>query len=162
MDDNSSEAAARVLADVVPRLGRVIAGALDSHPELQLSLRQFRILERVSTQPRRMGDLASTSEISQPTASVATTSLEEHGLVRRAVDPTDRRAALIEITDEGRGRLEVARKYIMERLRIVTRDFLPEHVETLRELQPILEAGMDVAREELRAQAESAGKQRRS
>lgn len=151
MTEEPAEIAARVLAEVVPRLGRVIAGAVDSDPEILLSLRQYRVLERLTERPHRMGELASASEISQPTASAAVTSLEGRGLVDRVPDPADGRASLIAITPQGQETLGRARERVRERLLIVTSGMSARQAADLRRLQPVLQAGMDDMRAHIRS-----------
>lgn len=52
--------------------------------------------------PMRVGELAIRVPCSQPTATVAVTSLESTGYVRREPDPADGRAIRVVATDEGR------------------------------------------------------------
>jgi DNA-binding MarR family transcriptional regulator len=149
--DGSAESAAQTLAELAPRLGRVIANALESDPQVALSLRQYRMLERLAERPHRTGELASTSDVSQPTASAAVASLETRGLVARGPDPLDRRATLVEISSAGVALFATAKARVMERLSIVTAEMTDADSETLRALQPILIKGMDRLRDHLRA-----------
>lgn len=147
MVSDAAAAAARTLADLVPRLARLIASALEADPEIALSLRQYRLLERLADRSYRTTELASTSGISQPTASAALTSLQARGLVRREPDPTDRRATLVVLTGEGRAKLETARRCVLELLVLVTGDMTPGQAAALERLQPVIARGMDRARE---------------
>lgn len=149
---DAAECAARSLAELVPRLARIIASALESDPAVALSLRQYRILERLSERPHRTGELASISAVTQPTASAAVAALEARGLVRRTADPRDRRATLIELTDDGRGVLGLAKMRVLERIVRVTRDLSPQDAAALQRLAPVLAAGMDRTRVELRSE----------
>ena len=150
VDGQAADVAARTLAELVPRLGRLIAGALETDPDVSLSLRQYRMLERLAERPHRTSELASTSGVSQPTASAAVGSLEARGLVVREPDPADRRAALITLTEQGRAMLAVAKARVLERLVLITRDMSEEQAEALKALQPVLTEGMDRTRDELR------------
>jgi DNA-binding MarR family transcriptional regulator len=152
MAEDVADTAAQVLAELVPRLARVIAGALEADPEVALSLRQYRILERLAERPHRTTELATTSGVTQPTASAAVTSLETRGLVARAADPDDRRATLIALTDAGQAILDTAKDRILDRLRLVTAEMSEADAAALGRLQPILVAGMDRAREQLRGE----------
>jgi len=89
--DRSSVSA---LAESVPRMARVIAVALQSDPSVALTVRQYRTLERLLAGPLRTSELASSSEVSQPTATVIS-SLEARDLVARRPDPDDGRAPLL-------------------------------------------------------------------
>ncbi len=144
-----AESAAHTLADLAPRLGRIIAGALESDSDIALSLRQYRMLERLTERPHRTGELATVSGVTQPTASAAIASLETRGLVDRKPDPADRRATLIEISDSGREVLVAARARVLQRLMVVTAEMTAEDAEALAVLQPILVKGMDRLRDQL-------------
>lgn len=150
MGTEAAESAAGTLAELAPRLGRLIARALEADLDVALSLRQYRMLERLAAGARRTSDLAMTSGVSQPTASAAAGSLVERGLVARVSDPVDRRATLIMLTDTGRAVLEVAQGRVMDRLMQVTREVTPEQAQALAKLQPVLTAGLDRAWEEMR------------
>lgn len=145
--------AALILAELAPRLGRIISNALETDPEIGLSLRQYRMLERLTERPHRTGELATISGIAQPTASAAITSLEARELVDRYPDPADRRATLIAINDAGRNVLAIAKDRVLERLELVTADMTSADAEALAAVQPVLIAGMDRLRDELRARA---------
>lgn len=151
--DDDARSAARILAELVPRLARTIASALESDPTVALSLRQYRLLERLAQRPHRTSELASTSNVSQPTASAAVAALEARGLVARTADPRDRRAALIELTDDGWAMLGRAKERVLERMERVTRDVQPGDVALLARLAPVLVDGMDATRAELRGEA---------
>lgn len=153
MTASGADAAARTLADLAPRLGRIIASALETDPAIGLSLRQYRMLERLTRRPHRTGELASASGIAQPTASAAVTSLETRGLVDRKPDPGDRRASLIEINDDGHALLDRAKARVLERLAVVTAEMTVEDARALEALQPSLSKGMDRLREELKARS---------
>ena len=61
----------------------------------------------------RVSDLAARLRIAARSATEVVDSLEERGLVRRCPSPTDRRAVLVQVTEEGRAlaaRVEGARK----------------------------------------------------
>ncbi len=52
--------------------------------------------------PRRLTELARTEQVSQPGITQLITRLERDGLVERRPDPSDGRAVLVHITEEGR------------------------------------------------------------
>ena len=151
MVNDAALSAARTLAELVPRLARMIASALESDPAVALSLRQYRILERLSERPHRTTELASISGISQPTASAAVAALEARSLVRRSADPRDGRATLLELTDDGRAVLGAAKTRVIERIVQVTRHVDTQDAAALQRLLPILVDGMNRTRAELRA-----------
>lgn len=151
MTAEAARSAAHTLAELAPRLGRIIASTLEADPEVALSLRQYRMLERLTERPHRTGELASASGIAQPTASAAVATLEARGLVDRKRDPADRRATLIEINEAGRRVLGVAKERVLERLSVVTAEMTEQDAEALAALQPVLVKGMDRLRDELKA-----------
>lgn len=59
--------------------------------------------------PQRFGVLAWAFGLDPSTITRQVQALEQDGLVRRAMDPADRRAYLLELTDEGRTTLELVR-----------------------------------------------------
>lgn len=140
------EAVARSLADLVPRIARNITVELEARP-IQLSLRQYRILERLASREHRTTELATHSMVSQPTATTALAPLESRGLVRRRKDPDDARARLVSITPEGRRLLAVAHERIQERLRNIVGEVDEDDAAFLQRLEQKLIAGMDRARE---------------
>lgn len=153
MSQEGARAAAETLAELAPRLGRVIANALESDPDVALSLRQYRMLERLTGSPHRTGELATISGVSQPTASAAIASLEARGLVDRNTDPADRRATLVRINDAGRHVLATANARVLRDLSVVTAQMTTADAVALAELHPILDKGMDLLREERKARA---------
>jgi DNA-binding MarR family transcriptional regulator len=160
VDEAAAQSAARTLAELVPRLARMIASALESDPAVSLSLRQYRLLERLSERAYRTSELASTSGVSQPTASTAVAALEARGLVQRTADARDRRASLIELTDEGQTVLGLAKARVLERIARVTRDINAQDAAALQRLLPLLADGMDRTRAELRGERARSAEQR--
>ncbi|WP_230486970.1 MarR family winged helix-turn-helix transcriptional regulator [Nocardioides anomalus] len=65
-------------------------------------------LER--TGPRRVTDLAGVQGVSQPSMTSLVTGLERAGYVERRDDPTDKRAALVALTDAGTDTLRERRR----------------------------------------------------
>jgi DNA-binding MarR family transcriptional regulator len=157
MVNDAALSAARTLAELVPRLARMIASALEGDPAVALSLRQYRILERLSERPHRTTELASISGVSQPTASAAVAALEARGLVRRSADPRDGRATLLKLTDDGRAVLGAAKTRVIERIVQVTRHVDAQDAAGLQRLLPILVDGMNRTRDELRADKSQVG-----
>jgi len=93
-----AEAAAR-LRLVVARLGRAVrqraaAGLTPSQLSALATLEEHG--------PIRMSDLAGIESVGAPVATRVVDSLEKLGYVARVADPTDGRACLIELTNDGR------------------------------------------------------------
>lgn len=60
--------------------------------------------------PMSAGELATCERVQPPSMTKVLAHLEEHGFVRREVHPTDRRQAVIEITDKGVALLDSERR----------------------------------------------------
>jgi DNA-binding MarR family transcriptional regulator len=89
--------------------------------------------------PMSAGELASRERVQPPSMTKVLANLEERGLVRRAVHPSDKRQAIIEITDAGLELLESERRtrdaWLSRRLAELT----PEERALLRNVVPILD-----------------------
>jgi DNA-binding MarR family transcriptional regulator len=80
------------------RLHTAILGALDP----KLTFRQYRTLSRVASGFTTFGELAAKGNLTLPTVSENVDGLVRRGLMTSTVSATDRRAAILGITDEGR------------------------------------------------------------
>ncbi|ASM71185.1 MULTISPECIES: MarR family winged helix-turn-helix transcriptional regulator [Roseobacteraceae] len=69
--------------------------------ELNLPRHDLHMLVRLSD-PKRMGALADEMRVLPSTLTTIADRLEHSGLIRRTRDPEDRRAWLLDLTDEGR------------------------------------------------------------
>ncbi|MEU1465685.1 MarR family transcriptional regulator [Streptomyces sp. NPDC005727] len=69
----------------------------------KLSFTTLSVLDTLAVSgPKRLTELAKTEQISQPGLTQLVTRLERDGLVERRPDPTDGRAVLVHMTDNGR------------------------------------------------------------
>lgn len=89
----------------------------------------------------RIGDLARADHCSQPTMSAQLQRLGRQGWVRRAVDPLDARASLVELSEQGHRALRQVRTAraavvapLLERLDDSDRQRLREGLDVLQEL----------------------------
>jgi len=80
------------------RLHTAILGALDP----KLTFRQYRTLSRVAGGFTTFSELAAKGNLTLPTVSENVDGLVRRGLMTTTVSATDRRAAILGITDEGR------------------------------------------------------------
>ena len=77
----------------------------------ELTLSQWSALATVEMHgPMRIGDVAEREGVSAATATRLVASLEERGLLERAVDDTDRRSSYVSLTAVGRDKLDWVRK----------------------------------------------------
>jgi len=89
--------------DIVIALHRLLRTLRHAVRNNSLQPTQVIVLSQLVTYgPMRVGELATRVPCSQPTATVAVTSLESTGHVRREPDPADGRAIRVVATDEGR------------------------------------------------------------
>jgi len=93
----------RKLIAAVERLGRALRVARQQIATAhQLSVLQVQLVEYLESNPaRRVGALAAALDVTQPTVSDALRSLEDKGVVSRRQDPSDRRVAIVTLTDLG-------------------------------------------------------------
>jgi DNA-binding MarR family transcriptional regulator len=94
----------RDLSRLLRHLTRLVGGADDGPP--MTATARIALVELGDEGPCRLNDLAAHMGVSAPTASRAVDALHELGLAERVVDPADRRAVRIELTDEGQALLE--------------------------------------------------------
>ena len=74
-------------------------------------------------------ELASRSGLDPSTVSRAVAAMVGHGLVQRRVDPADRRASSLVVTDTGHEVLAEARTWFLDLLRRALADWRPDEVE---------------------------------
>jgi DNA-binding MarR family transcriptional regulator len=77
--------------------------------EQPLTLRQFRLLQRIDEGVTSMTDLSRLARRSLPTISESVEGMIRRGLLTRAASEADRRAAVLQVTTAGRQALEDAR-----------------------------------------------------
>jgi DNA-binding MarR family transcriptional regulator len=72
-------------------------------PAIQrLSFTTLSVLHTLATVgPRRLSELTASEQVTQPAITQIVTRLEREGLVERRADPSDGRAVLVHITDDG-------------------------------------------------------------
>jgi DNA-binding MarR family transcriptional regulator len=101
------------LLHTVPRLFHCFKpnAAFPLHAGGQLSIGQGRLLMAISHGHCSVSDLAEKSRVSLPTISRKIDLLVEKGMVTRRRDPEDRRALVLEITDEGQRVMEQHRQH---------------------------------------------------
>jgi DNA-binding MarR family transcriptional regulator len=95
--------------------------------------------------PLRIGELAARIPCSQPTATLTVTGLQAAGLVSRAADPVDGRAARVLITEDGRRTLHGLAEREAEALAALLTPVGEENLTTLRGAIPILSSLADAA-----------------
>lgn len=66
-----------------------------------LPFSRIRILQRLRRGPLSVKQVAAAATVDAPAATVAVNDLEDRGLVRRQVDPANRRCKVVSLTDAG-------------------------------------------------------------
>ena len=88
-------------------------------------------------------DIENEFSLSRAAVSGLLDSMENAGLIRRVVSDNDRRLRIIEITPEGKSKLEMARKMAMDAEKAIDEVFSPEErrnmVEMLGRIREVLE-----------------------
>ncbi len=106
VDDETLSALEHEMGVLVRRLRRVIAErAKMVHPDLS-PVAYSMLMALYDSGPRRASDLVDQFSIDKGAVSRQVQALLELDLIERSPDPEDRRAAILAITDEGRGRLQ--------------------------------------------------------
>ena len=89
--------------------------------------------------PMSAGELAACEKVQPPSMTKVLANLEERGLVRRDAHPSDKRQAIISVTDAGRELLESERRsrdaWLSQRLAELT----PDERALLRDVVPVLD-----------------------
>ncbi|MCG5218797.1 MarR family transcriptional regulator [Streptosporangium soli] len=101
--DDLAVSLSRELRHLVMLLRRAAAGQ-------PVTSQQYAVLGSLEAGPRRMTELAEEHGVQLPTMTVQINRLEDPGLVARGSDPADARVRTVELTDEGRARLEAVRR----------------------------------------------------
>lgn len=93
------------VVELLPVIGRGLYSTLMADPEIQgLTVTQIKALIYLyDNGERSMSELAAGLAVSLPSASELIDRLDDRGLVRRTVDPADRRRVLIDLTDAAVG-----------------------------------------------------------
>jgi DNA-binding MarR family transcriptional regulator len=102
------------------------------------------------TGPRRVTELALAQGVSQPSMTSLVSGLERSGYVERRSDPTDRRAALVALTDAGGAALLERRRAGTESMAELLDRLVPEDLRALDGVLPVLERLRELDEEERR------------
>lgn len=98
---------ARLLTEAVTRLRRALRASIRTdYPWETLPMAQVELLQVLAEHsPARVGDLAARQRLATSTVSGLIGQMIHAGLVARAVDPGDRRASAVSLTDAGHAQL---------------------------------------------------------
>jgi DNA-binding MarR family transcriptional regulator len=117
----------------------LVSGAVRRAPR-EMSLTSVSTLSTLDrTGPRRITDLAVMEGVTQPSMTVLVRVLERLGWVERRGDPTDRRVALVAITEAGSDYIRARRRAGAEAFQQLIDKLPPEEAATLAAAIPALE-----------------------
>jgi DNA-binding MarR family transcriptional regulator len=102
---------AELASQLRPALLRLTRLVRNQRVDMSVTLTQLSAMATLwKNGPMSAGELAAYERVQPPSMSKVLANLEEHGLVRREVHPTDRRQAIIAITAEGQALLDSERR----------------------------------------------------
>ncbi len=111
------------IAEGLPVRAATLSRLFLSRAGLGVSRTEAGVLQALAAQPRRITELAAREGVTQPAITLLVNRLEDRGWLRRVPDAADRRAVLVELSEEG-GRM-------FDRLRAEYRALLHEEMATL-------------------------------
>jgi DNA-binding MarR family transcriptional regulator len=131
---------AELASQLRPALLRLTRLVRNQRVDMSVTLTQLSAMATLRKNgPMSAGELAAFERVQPPSMTKVLANLEERGLVRREVHPTDRRQAVIEITDIGVALLDDERRsrdaWLTKRLATLS----PEERALLQRVTPILE-----------------------
>jgi DNA-binding MarR family transcriptional regulator len=132
--------AAELSAALRPSLLRLTRILRNQRVDLSVTLTQLSAMATLSKKgPMSAGELAAFERVQPPSMTKVLASLEDKGLVRRDAHPTDKRQAIIVLTDAGARLLESERRqrdaWLSQRLARLT----PDERARLRDVIPVLD-----------------------
>jgi DNA-binding MarR family transcriptional regulator len=135
--DTALEATQELLA-VLPLLNRIVAAEVRREAGEETTMPQFRVLAHLSAGPLTLSALAKKRRVSLQSMSELVQALVERGWVARAPDPSDRRQALLGLTDHGRAHYERAQEQTLRRLAPLMAQLAPKELAAVRMALPAL------------------------
>ena len=111
----TNEDLAQDLADLVPRLYRLLRTALDEDSEAP-SLEQLRVMQRIDQGMHNVSSLAAARQMRMSAITALVDPLVERGWVTREPDARDRRRVHVDLTGEGRRALRRGRQLTTRRM----------------------------------------------
>jgi DNA-binding MarR family transcriptional regulator len=132
--------AAELSAALRPSLLRLTRILRNQRVDVSVTLTQLSAMGTLRKKgPMSAGDLAAVERVQPPSMTKVLAGLEEKGLVRRDAHPTDRRQAIIALTEAGVELLDSERRqrdaWLSQRLARLT----PEERALLRDVIPVLD-----------------------
>lgn len=128
---------AALLRPSLLRLTRVIR---NQRADMSVTLTQLSAMGTLASRgPMSAGELASCEKVQPPSMTKVLANLEERGLVHRDAHPTDKRQAILSVTDEGLTLIERERRSRNEWLAVRLARLSPDERAVLRAVIPVLD-----------------------
>lgn len=138
------EKCAANVVEVVPHVMRQIRLEVRRQQAHNLSLPQIRALAVLREQPSAsLMDVADYLGVSQATASATIERLVQRGLVKREVDPQERRRILLTLTETGEEQLSRAKAVACQTMALRFQHFSPEQLEIIIQAMGFLQNAVD-------------------
>ncbi len=114
----------------------------------RLSFTTLSVLHTLATTgPRRLTELTASEQVTQPAITQIVTKLERDGLVERRPDPSDGRAVLVHITEQGAAVVEGRRAERIARLTELADRLTPAERTAIQAALPALKRLVELHRE---------------
>ena len=111
------------IAEALPQRSSALSRLFLTRSSVCVSRTEVGVLRNLHAGPRRITELAGEERVTQPAITLLVNRLEERGWVKRIPDPSDRRAVLVSLTQQG--------EEVFERLRAEYRALLHEEMASL-------------------------------
>ena len=128
------EATSKDIAIIIPRLMQTFFSSIRECSDDHIPVAHFRIIAMLMEKPMKISDLAKSQNISKASISDSVKMLYERGWVVKIEDPQDRRIVFLEVSEDGKKRMEE----MFEKLRQIIQSKLSQTPE--RELLVIHES----------------------
>jgi DNA-binding MarR family transcriptional regulator len=138
MTTNTALDATQELLAVLPLLNRIVATEVRREAGEETTMPQFRVLAHLSAGALTLSVLAKRRRVSLQSMSELVQALVERGWVVRTPDPSDRRQALLSLTEQGRAHYERAQALTLQRLAPLMAQLAPEELAAVRLALPAL------------------------
>lgn len=131
------------IAGSLPRRAATLSRLFISRTSVQMSRTEVGVMQALEQRPWRITELAAHEGVTQPAITLLVNRLQERGWVEREHDPSDGRAVLAKMTEEGRGVFDALRAEYRELLGEQLAILPDEDVATLARAVEILEGLID-------------------
>lgn len=127
------------IASSLPRRAATLSRLFIARTSVQMSRTEVGVMQALESRPWRITELAAQEGVTQPAITLLVNRLQERGWVERQHDPSDRRAVLVGMTDEGRAQFDALRAEYRQLLGEQLASLPDEDVATLAHAVEILD-----------------------